>query len=485
MVFNSGIFLQFFAAFLLLYWLVRGSLRARTTLILAASCLFYGWWSPAGDAAEPATANPLLAAVWHCRFLALLLGTSTLDFFLARLIDQAKCQARRKQLLILSVVANLGVLGFFKYADFFLSSVNAALEALGVSVSSRTLGLVLPVGISFYTFQSMSYTIDVYRREMPATPSLGKLLAYVAFFPQLVAGPIERAKDLLPQFDQTRRITLEMVEQGIWLIVWGLFKKVVLADSFAPLAEMVFGDRTFNVVSVVLGTVAFGLQIYCDFSGYSDIARGLARVLGFELMWNFRLPYFATNLREFWQRWHISLSTWLRDYLYIPLGGNRLGPARTTVNLVTTMLLGGLWHGAAWNFILWGFWHGLGLAVSRTAPAAAIGRRLPQPLAWLGTIVFVFYGWMLFRAGSWEQVVTMTAALGTFAAPVWVGSYVINLVVFAVPLVVIECWQHRSGDLLVPLRWPRWARAALQGTLLVGIVLFWDRKGATFIYFQF
>jgi alginate O-acetyltransferase complex protein AlgI len=489
MLFNSGIFLQFFAAFLLLYWLVRGSLARRNTLILAASCLFYGWWSPDTGQGGAATSNAIVTALWHCRFLALLLATSTLDFYLARIIDQTESPRRRKQLLTASVVANLGVLGYFKYADFFLQSLAAAFDALGISMPRQTLGVILPVGISFYTFQSMSYTIDVYRRELPATRSLKNFVAYVSFFPQLVAGPIERAKHLLPQFEQPRLITLAMVEEGLWLILWGMFKKVVLADNLAPLAEMVFSDHSYNTATVMLGTLAFGLQIYCDFSGYSDMARGLARVLGFDLMWNFALPYSATSLREFWQRWHISLSTWLRDYLYIPLGGNRHGSARTGMNLLITMLLGGLWHGAAWNFVLWGLWHGSGLALTRLPRFTSALNLIPQPLrrpvGWSLTMAFVFYGWMLFRAGSLQQVIDMTSALTRFAAPPWTMSFLINLVVFTLPLAAVELWQWKSGNQLAPLSLPRWLRASLQGALLTAIIVFWDTKGATFIYFQF
>jgi D-alanyl-lipoteichoic acid acyltransferase DltB (MBOAT superfamily) len=280
-----------------------------------------------------------------------------------------------------------------------------------------------------------------------------------------------------------------MVQEGIWLILWGMFKKVVLADNFAPLADMVFGDKSYSAATVVLGTLAFGLQIYCDFSGYSDIARGTARVLGFDIMWNFNLPYSATSLREFWQRWHISLSTWLRDYLYIPLGGNRLGSTRTTVNLTLTMLLGGLWHGAAWNFVLWGLWHGAGLALTRSSISnfqfSILNSKVGRSLAWLATMLFVFYGWLLFRATSLSQITAMTRALGDFTAPAWITSFVLNLIVFTLPLAAMELWQHKTRNLLAPLALPRWLLMTLQGALLTGVILFWDKKGSTFIYFQF
>jgi D-alanyl-lipoteichoic acid acyltransferase DltB (MBOAT superfamily) len=319
---------------------------------------------------------------------------------------------------------------------------------------------------------------------------LVNFLAFVSFFPQLVAGPIERASHLLPQFERTVKITLPMVEEGLWLMVWGMFKKVALADNLAPLTDLVFQSDSWNAPSVLLGTVAFGFQIYCDFSGYSDIARGSARVLGFDILFNFNLPYAATDPREFWRRWHISLSTWLRDYLYIPLGGNRLGSARTYVNLLATMVLGGLWHGAAWNFVLWGAWHGTGLAVHRAvaerrSEETTRGGARFRALAWCATMLFVFYGWLLFRARSFGQIVSMTRALGDFTAPAWLASSVVTLVAFTMPVILMELWQFRHGGPLAPLRWPRWARGLLEGALLLGIILYWDKDNVPFIYFQF
>jgi len=495
MLFNSDVFLRFFLAFLFLYWLVRNNLKARNVLIVLASYLFYAWWAPAGEttAFTADLVGYVSAALWHGRFLGLLVLTSLVDFSVGLGLERLQSQVKRKLLLSASIAVNLGILGFFKYWNFFVDSFAAAMAAAGFDVHPRTLGLVLPVGISFYTFQSMSYEIDVYRRDIPATRSLLHFLAFVSFFPQLVAGPIERARHLLPQFGHTVIITRAMLEEGIWLILWGMFKKVTLADNFAPLVEMAFGAGTavasYSAPTVVLGTLAFGLQIYCDFSGYSDIARGLARVLGFDIMWNFDLPYAATNLREFWRRWHISLSSWLRDYLYISLGGNRRGRSRTYVNLLITMLLGGLWHGAAWNFVLWGLWHGVGLALLRSPICQwqlPIGTPfLRRVFAWVITMLFVFYGWLLFRADSLEQIAGMTIALGNFSAPLWLGSFALNLVAFALPLALMEFWQWRAGDKLIALALPVWAKAALQGGLLIGILLFWERAKEPFIYFQF
>jgi alginate O-acetyltransferase complex protein AlgI len=467
MLFNSATFFKFLAAFLLLYYLVRNHLTARNVLTIIASYLFYGWWDP--------------------RFLSLLVVSSLMDYSVALGLERTLAPRRRKFLLILSMSGNLSMLGFFKYYDFFAGSLTELLTKAGIPFHLQTLSIILPVGISFYTFQTMSYVIDVYRRELKATNNLVNFLAYVSFFPQLVAGPIERARHLLPQFGQTLKITGPMLEEGLWLCLWGMFKKVVIADSLAPLVEMVFGNPQASGPIIALATVAFGFQIYCDFSGYTDIARGVARMLGFELLLNFNLPYIATNIREFWQRWHISLSTWLRDYLYVSLGGNRLGPIRTYRNLFLTMLLGGLWHGAAWNFVLWGIWHGLGLIIHRrwAGNQPKTVSKLSQILGWTATMLFVFYGWLLFRAGSLDQIISMTGGLVNWSWPSWAQSYCLNLAIFTAPLVAMQFWQAKSGNLLVALTLPRWAQAALQGALLIAIALFWEKDKVPFIYFQF
>lgn len=512
MLFNSAVFLKFFAAFLLLYWLVRKDLQARNILIFLASYLFYGWWD--------------------YRFLALIIASSLIDYFAGLGMASARDPARRKLILFAALSGNLTILGFFKYYDFFVTSFAGLMAQWQIPFHPRTLGIILPVGISFYTFQTMSYSIEVYRGEIQARRNLVNFLAYVSFFPQLVAGPIERPHRLLPQFEETRSITPAMLEEGLWLIIWGLFKKVVLADNLAPLIDMVYQGSSFSAASVILGTVAFALQIYCDFSGYSDIARGTALLLGFDIMMNFNLPYISTSPREFWRRWHISLSTWLRDYLYISLGGNRHGNTRTCLNLFATMTLGGLWHGAAWNFVLWGIWHGSGLILQRipaffgfgrTQPANAVAQKsvpalataeqgwgdesalpsIPEPnspattpenpapsrprqfLFWFLTMAFVLYGWLLFRSRSVEQIIAMTKALANFSAPVWLQSYCIALALFACPLVFMEWWQARHGGYRAPLKLALWIRATLQGAMLLAIMLFWEKDKVPFIYFQF
>jgi alginate O-acetyltransferase complex protein AlgI len=466
MLFNSGTFLLFFAGFLLSFYLARRSLNGRNRLILIASYVFYGWWD------------------W--RFLALLAGSSLFDYAVATGLGRIESTTQRKILLSFSVVANLALLGTFKYFNFFAESMAALGRKLGLDFNIGTVRLILPVGISFYTFQSLSYTIDVYRHEIQPARKLIHFLAFVSFFPQLVAGPIERAKHLLPQFGRTLIVTGPMVAEGFWLCLWGMFKKVVIADNLAPLVEMIFGNAKPGAAGVIFGTVAFSFQIYGDFSGYSDIARGLARIIGFDIMFNFNLPYSAANVREFWQRWHISLSTWLRDYLYIPLGGNRGGVLRTCRNLFVTMLLGGLWHGAAWNYVLWGAWHGGGLVAYRFWSR----KEARQPsgsywVGWISTMLFIGYGWLLFRAGSLERIVFLTQSLLDFTVPPWIISYLITLCVFVAPLILMELWQKRNGDLLVVLSKPLWVQTLLQGALLVAIVLFWEKDKVPFIYFQF
>jgi D-alanyl-lipoteichoic acid acyltransferase DltB (MBOAT superfamily) len=466
MLFNSDEFLKFFALFITVYCLARHKVWVRNSVIVVASYIFYSAWS--------------------YQFAGLLLFTSLLDYTVARLMNGTAATGRRRALLVTSIVLNLGVLGTFKYFGFFRDSFELLLNSLGMDARWKSLDIVLPVGISFYTFQSMSYVVDVYRRQMPATRNLVQFLAYVSFFPQLVAGPIERGQHLLPQFGSTRRITPTDLNVGIWLIVWGMFKKVVIADNLAPLVELVYRHPALSGPMIVLSTIAFALQIYCDFSGYSDIARGLARLLGFDLMLNFNLPFFAASLRDFWHRWHISLSTWLRDYLYIPLGGSKRGEARTYLNLGITMLLGGLWHGAALNFVLWGLWHGAGLIANRWWEQRRLWRRaLPDWIAWLVTAVFVLYGWMLFRAGSLDQILQFNGALLNFSLPQWWRPYLTNLVVLASPLICMEVWQWRSGKLEGPLGWSLWPRATLQGAMVLTIAAFWDPEGAPFIYFQF
>lgn len=466
MTFNSFVFLGFFLAVYAGYLLLQGNLRGQNVLLLAASLVFYGYWD------------------W--RFLLLLLGTASVDYTIALLISGTEDARRRKLYLIVSLVSNLSVLGLFKYFNFFASSLEQILGVFG-RVPTMALHIVLPVGISFYTFQAMGYTIDVYRRDTKAERNLLDFLLFISFFPQLVAGPIERASRLLPQVVSPRTIRLEQVEAALFLLLWGTFKKVVIADNCAIVANRVFNDYTrYEGMDVVLGVLAFTVQIYCDFSGYSDIARGLAKLLGFELMLNFKLPYLAQSPSDFWSRWHVSLSTWLRDYLYVPLGGNRKGERKTYRNLALTMLLGGLWHGAAWNYVLWGAYHGVLLILYRLFDRAPGGRRLgPRGMVrMLGMFVLLVVGWVLFRSRSVEQIAYMLTHAGVQRSAE-TGALAFTLLFFSAPLILVQIHQHLRGDLLSVPKVAAWVRVPAYAALLAGLCVFGVRESIEFIYFQF
>jgi len=473
MLFNSQVFLLFLAIVVPAYFLARRNLRLQNSLLLLASYVFYGWWD------------------W--RFLGLLAFTTVLDFTVARQLGSTTDLRHRRWLLGISIVSNMAILGFFKYFNFFASSTVAMLAKVGIAADPLTLQVILPVGISFYTFQSMSYTIDVYRRHLEPSRNLFDFALFLSFFPQLVAGPIERATHLLPQIQRARVFDLAAINAGLWLILWGYFKKVVIADRMAIVANGIFDNyMQHSGLNLVIGALAFTVQIYCDFSAYSDIARGIAKCLGFDLMLNFRLPYFAINPSDFWQRWHISLSTWLRDYLYIPLGGNRRGPVRTQVNLMITMLLGGLWHGAAWNFVIWGGYHGLLLAAYRVFdrpvdPSRRHGHVWRRGM-FLGKMALMFLftviGWIIFRARSTEQIVHFLTQWGWSLSDdsLRLGY---DWLFYTWPLVVVQLWQHAKGDLLAPMRVALPWRVLLYSLLLSGIFIFGVRQGSEFIYFQF
>ena len=344
MFFNSLAFVCFLPLFLLLFFSTRGV--ARLLVSLAGSYVFYGWWD--------------------VRFLALIVASTLIDYVIGKKLESTEEEKARKALLFTSLASNLGMLGVFKYFNFFRDSLVAACQSVGVELSAPTFDILVPVGISFYTFQTLSYTIDIYRRRLKAESSLLKFAVFVAFFPQLVAGPIVRASNFLPQLSRDRPLLWRNFVAGSTQVMCGFVKKCVIADSLAPFVDVVFdAPESRTTITVVLAVVFYAFQIYCDFSGYSDIAIGIAKIMGYHFPMNFRRPYFATDFSDFWQRWHISLSSWLRDYLYIPLGGNRKGPRRTQINLMLTMLIGGLWHGASWTFVVWGGLHGIYLVVQR------------------------------------------------------------------------------------------------------------------------
>jgi alginate O-acetyltransferase complex protein AlgI len=333
MLFNSSEFLLFFAAFMPTYWLLYRNCMLRNALVVAGSYVFY--------------------ASWDWRFLSLLIISTLADFVCGSRIAASHDQRVRRLWLGVSVAINLGILGTFKYFDFFVSSFADLLAGIGLRPNLPLIAIVLPVGISFYTFQTMSYTIDIYRDHCRPARDLLSFAAFVAFFPQLVAGPIERARNLLPQIEGDVRLSLAQIRDGAWLVLWGLCKKVLIADRVAVYVDTVFAaPDAYSPATCVTATLLFAVQIYCDFSGYSDIARGLAKMLGIELMVNFDAPYFARSIREFWHCWHISLSTWFRDYVFVPLGGSRRSSLITKRNLLITFVVSGIWHGAAYNFLI-------------------------------------------------------------------------------------------------------------------------------------
>jgi len=473
MLFNSRTFLAFFAIVFPVYLLLRGRRRAQNAWLLAASLVFYGFWD--------------------YRFLALLALSSGVDFVTAQKIHDSADPRRKKAYLVVSLVMNLAVLGFFKYANFFADSAIAMLALTGVKAPPFALSIALPVGISFYTFQAMSYCIDVYRGDLEPTRSPLDYALFIAFFPHLVAGPIQRPVVLLPQMSRDRRIEWSEVNAGLCLIVGGYLKKVVIGDTMALVANPIFDHwRDHRGLDVVLAALAFTFQIYADFSGYSDIARGLSKLMGFELLLNFRLPYFAINPTDFWLRWHVSLSTWLRDYLYIPLGGNRGSKAKTYRNRFLTMLLGGLWHGAAWNFVLWGAYHGLLLVLYRLLdrdpehedPWSGRYAR-PRVLAKMALMfAFTVVGWVLFRAKSAAQAFGMLARMGV-ATSASTAATAATLACFVLPLVAFQVAQYRANDLLVLTRARPWMVGAAYGVMLAVIAVFGVRESVEFIYFQF
>ena len=372
MLFQSPIFWLFFAFICLLIWHLR-SLRLRHWVLLLASYFFY--------------------AAWDIRYLSLILISTAIDFWCGQRIYNT--ETRKKLFLWISLLTNLGILGLFKYFNFFSESANALLQHFGIALSPVTLSVTLPVGISFYTFQSMSYTIDIYRMKLKPEPSFIRFALFVAFFPQLVAGPIVRASQFLPQLYRENNLNLKHIPSGLLLFSVGLFQKIVMADHLGTLVDRIFDTPEFYSRGMLtLGMIAYGFQIFCDFAGYSNMAIGVGRILGYRIPRNFKSPYAATNPQEFWKRWHISLSTWLKDYLYIPMGGSRgAGRLRTARNLMTTMVLGGLWHGANWTFVLWGTLHGLLLAIWHGFKKMKLSIPHAQIFSWAMTMTMVFLFW--------------------------------------------------------------------------------------------
>src|SRR6056297_2461558 len=458
MLFNSIDFAIFLPIVFMLYWLVpKNKLKLQNSLLVLASYLFYGWWD------------------W--RFLSLIIFSTIVDYTVGLHLKNETNRFKRKALLWISILVNIGFLGFFKYYNFFLENFIAAFSFFGTEIKANSLNIVLPVGISFYTFQTLSYTIDVYRKKLEPTKDFIAFSAFVSFFPQLVAGPIERATNLLPQFDSKRSFDYSKAVDGMRQILWGLFKKIVIADNCARFANLIFNHSSdYSGSTLVLGALFFTIQIYGDFSGYSDIAIGTARLFGFNLMKNFAFPYFARDIAEFWRRWHISLSTWFRDYLYIPLGGSRGGTAMKVRNTFIIFIVSGFWHGASWTFIVWGALNAiyfLPLLLTNNhrnnLETVAQGKLLPsikEFLLMLLTFALTVFAWIFFRANNLNHAINYISEI--FSASLFTIPNVdimrnASLTIILIAFFILFEWHGREGQYAIEnilLKWKKPLRYA-------------------------
>lgn len=477
MLFNSLEYLVFLPLVFLFYWFaLKNTVKGQNIFILLVSYVFYGWWD------------------W--RFLTLIAFSTIVDFSIGNLIQASEVEKKRKFLLGISLVVNLGLLGFFKYYNFFIDSWIDAFAAFDIEMHESTLNIILPVGISFYTFQTLSYTIDVYRRNLQATTNFVNFATYVAFFPQLVAGPIERATNLLPQFAVKRDFKEDKAISGVNLILWGLFQKVVIADSCAPYVNAIFENyEEMNSLSLLLGAFYFAFQIYGDFAGYSNIAIGSARLLGFDLMRNFNYPYFSRDMAEFWRRWHISLSTWFRDYLYIPLGGSRGSKANQLRNVLIIFVVSGFWHGANWTFIFWGALHAaffipvlLLNSNRKNLNQVAMNRLLPT-FKELGQMLLTFalacLAWIFFRADSvviaFDYLKRLFTDLSFSLEYLNIERYNVEMIVIICILILFE-WSKRTHEHPFQGKW-RWFKITTVIVMLLTLGVYSNHND--FIYFQF
>lgn len=449
--------------------LVRNK-RIRKLFLLAVSYYFYAYWD------------------W--RFLSLILFSTFVDYFVGQRLKNCENMARRRLFLIISLVTNLGLLGCFKYFNFFIESMNIALAPLRLNLG--TLNIILPIGISFYTFQTLSYTIDVYRRQLEPCNDFWDFALFVSFFPQLVAGPIVRAKVFLPQLDTPRQLSWDRTFLGIRQFVIGLFKKVLVADCLAFYVDNVFANTgAYDCLTTWLVLVTYSLQIYCDFSGYSDMAIGMARIMGFDFPENFRLPYIAKSISDFWRRWHISLSSWLRDYLYISLGGNRGGRLKTYRNLLLTMLLGGLWHGESWTFVFWGGFHGVSLVIAKlvsrenkeSGPSGNAARIVTGLSGWIVTMLIVCIGWVFFRSQTFTEAILMLRQMFVPNQGIaWYNPFAIcAIVAFAITHAISAMGMQRLLELPVKA----WRTPVVLCTMALLTGVFRPAGFHPFIYFQF
>lgn len=475
MLFNSIEFVLFFPLVLILYWgfFNRKSVKLRNFFLLLASYVFYGWWD--------------------YRFLGLIILSSAVDFICGQQIYKASDLLGRRLFFAISLFVNLGVLFFFKYYDFFASEFVRLLATFNYSVSPVSLHIILPVGISFYTFQTLSYTIDIYRKRLEPTKDILAFFTFVSFFPQLVAGPIERAKHLLPQFETRKEFNYDTAANGFRQLLWGFFAKIAVADSVAPIVDSIFSNyESLSGGTLILGAVLFSIQIFGDFAGYSNIAIGTASLLGFDLMQNFNMPYFSRNIREFWTRWHISLSTWFRDYVYIPLGGNRCSRPRHIFNIMVTFVISGLWHGANWTYLTWGTIHGILYLITKPFSSTERTRdlRLSQWRSIIGTFILVSGAFIFFRAETIHQAIGFLKRIiqfnnGTIGLNELTGiSTLVPAFFFSTILFVTEWIQKNKRHGLDIYNLNPTVRHGIYYALIIGI-LFAFQTDRIFIYFQF
>ena len=481
MLFNSIDFAIFLPIVFFLYWFIfNKTIRLQNILLLVSSYIFYGWWD------------------W--RFLVLIIFSSFLDFYVGKTLNRTKGEQKRKRLLLLSIIVNLGFLAVFKYFNFFVESFIEAFSLFGFGFENTLVfKIVLPVGISFYTFQTLSYTIDVYKKKLKPTNDLVAFFAFVNFFPQLVAGPIERAKNLLPQFYKKRKFDYNLAVDGMRQVLWGLFKKIVIADNCAGYANEIFNNYTeYSGSTLVVGALFFTFQIYTDFSGYSDIAIGISRLFGFELMKNFSFPYFSRDIAEFWRRWHISLTTWFRDYVYIPLGGSRVSQWTKIRNTFAIFIISGLWHGANWTFVVWGFINAcyfmplLLLKKNRkNIETVALGKFFPslkEFFQMISTFFLTVFGWIFFRAENVGQAFNYIGKIfskSLFLAPKIFSS---TIVLITIVFLLVEWIQREkehglqlSNTWLKNYKFVRW----VVYLTIVFIIYYFGGDKQEFIYFQF
>ena len=475
MLFNSLHFALFFGITYLLYLKLHNNYQLQNKLLLAASFLFYAFWD------------------W--RFLSLVILSIFFNYYLGLKIDVSETQKRRKLFLVINLCLNLVILGFFKYYNFFAESLEGFFDIFGWHIDVVTLNIILPLGISFYTFQAMSYTIDIYRRVIKSTNNLSDFALFVSFFPLISAGPIERARNMLPQIQNKREITLGKFYEGSWLFFWGLYKKIFIADNLAKITKDVFENTTasFPGGMILVATYAFAFQIYADFSGYSDMARGIARAMGFDVMLNFRNPFFSKNVYDFWQRWHISLTTWIKEYIFYPLALAKFfgKEIRRRFVIIITWAIMGFWHGAAWKYVFWGIYHGVVIVIYNAVRPYISFIKLEKPLSHVSNflkMLLIFHifcvGILFFAVGSSAAVLNaLRSIIFRFSNPY--NNLAILFILYTGMLILIEYFQYRRDDEFVVFKWPFLVRGLVYYLILYSIILCGDFNAQRYYYFQF